>query len=99
MATRILEFGGTGHLGPSFPVVPAGQRVTVQSAMTATSTSAQSAAVNAATSLVCVQSDEQIYVLVASNPTVTNDNYRIPAGGEQWFSLPLNSGWKVAIKT
>lgn len=99
MATRILEYGGTGLLQCAFPVVPADQRVTVQSAMTASGSSAQSAALNAATSLVCVQSDEQIYVLVASNPTVTADNYRIAAGGEQWFSVPANSGWKVAIKT
>jgi hypothetical protein len=105
MATRILEFGGSGILGPAYPVVPAGQFVTKQPAMTATGTSARSAAVSAATALVLVQSDEQIYVeidpLNAATPTATTDSYRIAAGGEQYFSInPSMAGIaKVAIRT
>jgi hypothetical protein len=101
MATRILEYGGTGLLGPAYPVVPAGQCVTKQPAMTATGTSAKSAAFKAATGLVIVQSDEQIYCEVAADAdaVATGDSYRIAAGAEQAFSVTPGAGWKVAIKT
>jgi hypothetical protein len=98
VATRIIEFGGHGLQGV-FPIVPASQRVLEQTAMTATSTSAQSSAFDKATGLVCVQSDEQIYVLVAANPTATTNSYRIAAGGEQWFDCLPGAGWKAAIRT
>jgi hypothetical protein len=102
MATRIIEYGGSGHLGV-YPVVPAGQFVTKQAAMTATSTSALSAALNAGTSMIVVQSDETIYVEIdpknPATPTATADSYRIQAGGEQFFSIgPSLNGCKVAIK-
>jgi hypothetical protein len=99
MATRIIEYGGPGVWGPSFNIVPAEQRVVSQSALTATGTSAQSAAFNAATGLVLVQSDEAIYVLLGANPTATTDNYRIQAGNEQFFSIPGGQSWKVAVRT
>lgn len=105
MATRILEYGGTGVLGPGFDVIPAGQYVTKQAAMTATGTSARSAVINAATLMICVQSDEAIYVEVdpasGATPTATTDSYRIQAGGEQFFSItPAMAGVaKVAIRT
>ncbi len=99
MATRIIEYGGSGVLGSAFPVVPADQRVTAQTALTANGTSQQSAAVNAGTSCVCVQSDEQIYVLLGTNPTATTNDYRLAAGGEQFFSIPTGLSWKVAVRT
>jgi hypothetical protein len=99
MATRILEYGGTGRLGSAYSVVPDDEFVTVQTPITATSTSAQSAAVNAATAMVLVQSDEAVYVATGTNPTATTSNYRIQAGGEQYFSVVPNAGWKVAVRT
>ena len=98
MATRIIEYGGQrGNTG--FPVVPAGQKVTAQSALTANGTSQKSAAFNMATSIVCVQSDEAIKVAFGADPTATDNDYKIPAGGEQWFDVSPNASWKVAIKT
>jgi hypothetical protein len=99
MATRIIEYGGSSMLGAAYPVIPSDQFVTAQSAMTATGTSAQSAALNNATGLVLVQSDEQIYVKVGNNPTAATDHYRIAAGGEQFFAVQFGQGWKVAIRT
>jgi hypothetical protein len=96
MATRIIEYGGMSRYR-EFPIVPATAKVTAQSAMTASGTSAASSAFNAATGLVCVQSDEAIKVAFGSAPTATDNDYKIQAGGEQFFDvLP---GWKVAIKT
>lgn len=71
MATRIIEYGGTGRLGPEYSVVPNDQYITSRSPLTATGTSQQSAAFDAGTSLVLVQSDEAVYVLIGSNPTAT----------------------------
>lgn len=99
MATRILEYGGGPHVNTAYPIVPANQYVTKQAAITATGTSAQSAAVQAGTCIVLVQSDEAVYVEFGTNPTATTDSYRIPAGGEQFFSVPFNQAYKVAVRT
>lgn len=98
MATRIIEYGGRSRHG-DYAVVPADQQTAVQTAMTATATSAQSAACNAATAFICVQSDEAIKVALGTNPTATDNDYKIPAGGEQFFVVLPNASWKVAIKT
>jgi len=98
MATRIIEFGG-GPTNRNMPIVPHAQRVTAQSAITATGTSAQSSAVNAATSVVLVQSDEAVYVLLGTNPTATTNDYRLQAGGEQYFDVQVGQSWKVAVRT
>lgn len=99
MATRIIEYGGTGILGRAFPVIPAAQFVTKQSAMTATGSSAQSAAFNAATVLVHVISNEAISLEMGTNPTATDDSEKLIATGDQFFSVPQGLSWKVAIKT
>ena len=95
MPTRIIEFGGSDRTD-DLPVVPARQYVTAQTALTATATSAQGAIVNAATTLVCVQSDEAVYIRFGSNPTATVNDYRIPAAGEQFFSV--GPGDRVAVR-
>lgn len=96
MATRIIEYGGADRVD-RLEIVPATQKIVEQAAMTATGTSAQSAAVNDATSCVCIQADEAVYVALATNPTATTNSYRIQAGGQDFFSV--NKGWKVAIRT
>lgn len=99
MATRIIEYGGTGRLGLAYSVVPTDEYVTSQSAITPTSTSAQGAAFSAATGLVLVQCDEATYVKVANNPTATTNDYRIQAGQEQFFSVIPGAGWTAAVRT
>lgn len=95
MATRIIEYG---ELDPRFPtIVPSVNKVVAQSAMTATSSSAQSSAFNVGTAMVIVQSDEAIKVAFGSSPTATDNDYKIQANGEQAFIV--TPGWKVAIKT
>lgn len=99
MATRIIEYGGPGILGNHYPVIPADMKVTEQTAMTATGTSAQSAAVANATGFVIVDTDEQIYVALGTSPTATANSLRIGAGSRAEFSVPPGLSWKVAIKT
>ena len=97
MATRIIEYGGRS-MG-DYPVIPACQYVTEQAALTATATSQQSAAFNVATKLVIVDSDEQVYVALGSNPTAATTSLRIPAGQRAEFAVPGNGTWKVAVRT
>jgi hypothetical protein len=94
MATRIIEYGGVER-NDALPIVP--MAIVSQTALTATGTSAQSAATSSGTDFVCVQSDEAVYVAVGSNPTATANDYRIPAGGEQFFEV--RPTYKVAIRT
>lgn len=95
MATRILECGNVCRREDGLPIVP--RILLEQAAMTASGTSAQSAAFSTALGSVCIQSDEAVYVKIGANPTATTDCYRIPAGGEQWFECA--KGEKVAIRT
>ena len=96
MATRIIEYSG---LWQTWPIVPAHNKVASQTALTATGTSAASSAFNDMTEMVCVQSDEAIKVAFGATPTATDNDYKIVAGGEQFFLIQAGSSWKVAIKT
>jgi len=99
MATRIIEYGGRSS--GDFPVVPADQFVVKQAAMTATGTSALSAAFKDATKLVRIQSDEQIYYEYdgTTAPTATTDSPRIAAGGDEWIKIRPGASLKIAIRT
>ena len=99
MPTRFIEYGGSGMLTKDVPVIPADQFIVEQSAITATGTSAQSAAVNAGTGLVIVDSDEQVYCSYGTNPTATTNSLRIPAGGRIEISVPPGRSWKIAVRT
>lgn len=94
MATRILEYDGN-EVQYAMPVIP--HALVEQTALTATGSTAQSAAFGASTDLICVNSDEQIYAAVGVNPTAATTSYRIAAGGEAWFAV--KPGEKVAIRT
>ena len=96
MATRIIEYGGRGR-ADGFPVIPADLKVVEQTPITATTTSAQSAAFNAATSLVCIDSDEDVYVTFGTNPTATTSSRKVYAKMPADFSV--QPGMKVAVRT
>jgi predicted transcriptional regulator len=95
MATRIIEYAGLSGLDRT--IVPANLKVLSQTALTATSTSAQSAAFDATTNVVCIDSDEAIKVNFGTNPTATDNDFKVKAGIEQFFEV--KPAWKVAIKT
>ena len=94
MATRIIEYESSGRLD-RLPTVP--KSAVVQPAMTATGVSANSIAVGAYTVMVCVQSDEAIFVARGPTPTATTDNIKVWAGSEAFFDVA--GGDKVAIRT
>jgi hypothetical protein len=94
MATRIIEYDRSERMVDR-TVVPQSDRE--QPAMTATGTSAQSAAFGAGTAMVCVQSDEAVYVKFGADPTATTNSYRLQAGAENFWVA--QAGQKVAIRT
>jgi hypothetical protein len=95
MATRIIEYDTSGRLIPSLLPAPS---IVDQTPITATVTSAQSAAFNAATNIVVVDSDEKIHVKFGENPTATTSCITIPAGGSRCFEVVEGVGIKVAVR-
>lgn len=93
MAVRILE---SAPIGDRFPV-RRGEIVTAQTAITATSTSAQSAAFNALTGIVHVQADEAVHVAFGASPTATTAHFKIAAGETHDFIV--TPGHKMAVRT
>jgi hypothetical protein len=95
MPVRILESGGLPH-GANEPIrrVPF---ITQQTPIAATSTSAQSAAFNAGTRIVTVQSDEAVHVTFGANPTATTSHFKIGAGETHDFGVA--AGDKMAVRT
>jgi len=82
-------------LGSPLPVVSmppiVSQTVTIGGA------SAQSAAFNAATKLVCIHSDAICSIEFGSNPTATTSSKRVAANSSEYFEV--NPGDKVAVIT
>jgi hypothetical protein len=62
-----------------------------------TGTSAQSATLNAATRLIRVVSDANCFKKIGTNPTATQTTVRLVADSVEYFSVPPNSGFKVAV--
>jgi hypothetical protein len=98
MATRIIEFLPLDPSAIGAPIVPAGNLVTEQTALTTTTSPTPSAVFDARTGLVCIQSDEAVYVKFGTNPTATVNSYRIQAGQEQFFLVPAGQGQKVSVR-
>jgi hypothetical protein len=64
-----------------------------------TGTSAQSATLNAQTTLVRLQADGNCSVLFSPNPTATTSSMRLVSGQAEYFGVQANSGLKVAAIT
>lgn len=92
MATRIIEYGARSR-DDGLPVVPVSLRE--QTALTASGTTQQSAAVGNDCNLVCVDSDEAVHVKVGANPTATTACLLVGAGQPQYFAI--SAAQKVAI--
>lgn len=95
----ITEFQqeGIDAMGRIMPV--AKQPAVAQQAVVFTGTSAQSATLDAQTTLVRVQADATCSVLFGTNPTATATNLRMVSGQTEYFCVQANSGLKVAAIT
>lgn len=93
MPTRIMESSGAGN-GSGIPVINVPFE-TVQTPLTASGTSQQSAAFTQ--SIVYIESDETIHVAFGANPTATTNHRKIVATRGDAFGVKV--GHKVAIIT
>ncbi len=96
MATRIIEYSTDGKFVRTLYPAPA---LVEQTAITATATSAQSAAFNAATNVVCIDSDEKVHVKFGENPTATTTSLVVQAGTNKEFEIVRGASLKVAVRT
>ena len=65
--------------------------------VTFTSTSVQSATLNAGTRLIRVISDTTCFKKIGTSPTATQTTVRLVADSPEYFSVPANSGFKIAV--
>lgn len=99
MATfRIHEFAGTGYKGGSvIPVYDATQAQIAQTAITTSGTSQQSAAFNANTTIINVQTDGNVYISIGANPTAASTTIYLPITSGFGVDFVVNAGDKIAV--
>lgn len=61
--------------------------------------SVQSSALNSKTKIVRVQTDAICSITFGTNPTATSSNRRLSADQTEYFGVPANSSYKVAVIT
>lgn len=98
MATRIIEYSGPVRMD-GFNSVPAWSQVAKQSPITATTTPASSSAFAMHSNMVCINSDEAVYVAFGTSPTATISDFRVPVNGTQFFDIQPGASWKVSVRT
>ena len=82
-----------------FSSVPAWSQVKVQTPITATTTAASSSAFQMHSNMLCINSDEAVYVAFGTAPTATTSDFRVPANGTQFFDVQPGVSWKVSVRT
>ena len=99
MATLyITEFDRQGRDIDSYSAPVAAWPPIAQQAITISSTSAQSAVLNALTTLVRVHADTACWIEIGTNPTATNAKMKMPADSTEYFSVRSGSSTtKIAV--
>ncbi len=100
MATLyITEFAGPGtdQYARQIPITQ--QPALAEQTVTIAAGSAQSSALQNSTIVVRLHSDAICSVEFGTNPTSTAAKARMAANQTEYFSVPLNSGFKVAVIT
>lgn len=95
----VTEFSRTGRGGDGLPVQAADQPVVVEQTVAIGGASASSSAFNALTKLVRIHTDAICSIVFGTAPTATTSKMRLAAGQTEYFSVPLNGGYKVAVIT
>lgn len=93
----ITEFAGIqsdpAHMSMGCAATPS----LADQAIAVTSTSVQSATLQAGTRLIRVVSDATCFKKIGSNPTATQTTVRLVADSPEYFAVPANSGYKIAV--
>lgn len=97
MATLyITEFASTA-IAQGQQIAAALIPVLVNQTVAIAGASAQSAALNAGTTLVRLNTDTACSILVGANPTATTSVMRMSAGATEYFVVQPNSALKIAV--
>ena len=100
MATVYLtEFANTGRDSAGYKMQCAQESQTASQTLSITAGSVQSAVFNPLTRFVRVSTDAVCSVEFGANPTATAISMRMPANSSEYFGVPLNGGFKVAVIT
>lgn len=92
----ITEFAQVGIDALGRVAAPIPRQLPVAEQKVAFTTSAQSATLDATTTMVRLQADGICSVAFGANPTATTSNLRMTAGQTEYFMVPANSGLKIA---
>jgi len=94
----IIEYAGHGVQGGTPIQVAYEPAITEQSAITTSASSQQSAALNASTSVVLVQTTSTVRFKVGTNPTASaTTSRRLAADQEVYFYVTRGSNLKIAV--
>jgi hypothetical protein len=86
------------NLGPAFTPVQAGVMPSLVSQNVAIGgSSAQSSAFNGKTLLIRVHTDVICSIAIGSNPTAVTTATRMAANQTEYFGVPPNTGYKIAV--
>lgn len=95
----VAEFNAGGGTS-NFPLSAAQQTPTAEQVVGISASSAQTTNAFAnTTTLVRLNTDSICSIKFGTNPTATANNARMAANQTEYFSIPPNSGWKVAVIT
>jgi hypothetical protein len=98
MATLyITEFRGIGVDGTNHTVQIAQQPPEAEQTLAIGGASAQSAQLNDRTTMVRVHCDVICSIAVGANPTASAANARMLSGQTEYFAVPRQSGFKIAV--
>lgn len=96
MALFLTEYRDTAHDTGSNSIPACLEPSIAEQAMTLTSSSQQSTAFNAQTSIVMVHAQEAACLQWGTNPTATTAKQRMAAGETRFYGVPTGRAFKVA---
>jgi hypothetical protein len=98
MATLYLtEFVAQARDGAGYVTPAAEQPALAEQTVAIGASSVQSAAINGKTRLLRVHADAICSIQVGANPTAAVTTMRFGAGKTEYFGVPENAGYKVAV--
>ena len=95
----ITEYARQGRDASGFMMVVADEPPVANQTVAITAGSVQSSALNAGTKFIRVHTDAICSIEIGTNPTASATTRRLAANSTEYFSVPLNQSYKVAVIT
>ncbi len=98
MATLyITELASQGQDARGWRMVIADMPPAAEQTVAITGASVQSATLNPLTKFIRITTDSTCSLAFGVNPTASATKMRMFQGSAEYFAVPLNAGWKVAV--